>query len=93
MNGPFSAADILSALEGLLPIKAHYDKKDEVLLPILGRKGMPGPSRVMWNVDGEIRKSLQDLINKLKKRIPIPKKVTTMRCTRLFQDSSTGCER
>lgn len=70
MNGPFSAADILSALEGLLPIKAHYDKKDEVLLPILGRKGMPGPSRVMWNVDGEIRKSLQDSINKLKKEDP-----------------------
>jgi hypothetical protein len=70
MNGPFLAADVLSVLEGLLPVKAHYDKKDEVLLPILSRKGMPGPSRVMWNADGEIRNNLQELIKMLKKEDP-----------------------
>ena len=70
MNGPFLAADVLSVLEGLLPVKAHYDKKDEVLLPFLSRKGMPGPSRVMWNADGEIRNNLQELIKMLKKEDP-----------------------
>ena len=31
---------------------------------------MPGPSRVMWNADGEIRNNLQELIKMLKKEDP-----------------------
>ena len=54
--------DVVDALEQLLPVNDHYDKKDELLLSTLLYHNVTGPSNVMWNVDGEIRKTLKKLV-------------------------------
>lgn len=53
------------ALEDLVPAGLHYDKKDQLILPVLKRHGVRGPSDVMWSVDGEIRKTTKDLLEEL----------------------------
>lgn len=49
---------VTDGLQDLLEASRHYDKKDQLLLPVLKRAGVPGPSDVMWDVDGQIRKRL-----------------------------------
>ena len=33
----------------------HYDKKENMIFPVLEKYGFEGPSKVMWGVDNEIR--------------------------------------
>ena len=51
------AAVITEDVKELTEASRHYDKKDQLLLPVLKRAGVPGPSDVMWDVDGQLRKS------------------------------------
>lgn len=57
---------ILNSLNDLKAAAVHYDKKDELILPPLKRHGVAGPADVMWNVDGELRQSVNALIRQLK---------------------------
>lgn len=44
-------------LQVLAQSHCHFDKKDELILPLLKRHGISGPSDVMWNVDVELRRT------------------------------------
>ena len=62
------SADIVELLKPeimqLLSFKSHYEKKDELMYPLLSDKyNFPGPSNVMWGVEIEIIKSLKELLN------------------------------
>ena len=55
-----------AAFPRLNALRAHYAKKEELLMPILYRYGVTGPSEVMWGVDDEIKKELGVLTKALK---------------------------
>ena len=55
-----------AAFPRLNALRAHYAKKEELLMPILYRYGVTGPSEVMWGVDDEIKKELGALTKALK---------------------------
>ncbi len=40
-------------------IPSHYDKKENMIFPVLEKYGFEGPSKVMWGVDNEIREELR----------------------------------
>ncbi len=40
-------------------IPCHYDKKENMIFPVLEKYGFEGPSKVMWGVDNEIRSDLR----------------------------------
>lgn len=40
-------------------VLCHYDKKENMIFPVLEKYGFDGPSKVMWGVDNEIRDSLR----------------------------------
>ena len=40
-------------------ILCHYDKKENMIFPVLEKYGFEGPSKVMWGVDNEIRTDLR----------------------------------
>lgn len=47
-------------------VRTHYAKKEEILMPMLYRYGVTGPSDVMWREDDEIKKELGLLSRTLK---------------------------
>lgn len=47
--------EILNQLRG---IKIHYERKEQLLFPFLEKRGLYGPSKVMWGKDNEIRELL-----------------------------------
>lgn len=47
--------EILNQLRG---IKIHYQRKEQLLFPFLEKRGLYGPSKVMWGKDNEIRELL-----------------------------------
>ena len=49
---------VIDALRRFNEIRAHYAKKEELLMPLLYKYGVTGPSQVMWGVDDEIKKEL-----------------------------------
>ncbi len=54
----------LTKLKG---VEKHYERKEQILFPVLEKKGFMGPSKVMWGKDNEIRElfraALSDLDN------------------------------
>ena len=52
------AVEILPKLSAL---KKHYQKKEELIMPILYDYGITGPATVMWGVDDEILRDLSRL--------------------------------
>lgn len=51
-------ASFLPAILRLNGVRTHYAKKEEILMPMLYRYGVTGPSDVMWREDDEIKKEL-----------------------------------
>ena len=49
---------VIRALRQFNGVRAHYAKKEELLMPLLYKYGVTGPSQVMWGVDDEIKKEL-----------------------------------
>ena len=49
------------ALNELMDIEKHYQRKEHLLFSCLERHGITGPSKVMWGKDDEIRDLLKDL--------------------------------
>ncbi len=48
-------------IASLLDVDKHYQRKENLLFPILERHGITGPSKVMWGKDDEARGLLDDL--------------------------------
>lgn len=57
--------DLEGALEELGKIHIHYLKKENLIFPIMEKKGIEAPPKVMWAVDDEIRALIKDLKLKL----------------------------
>ena len=55
---PSKATVVIRALQELNGVRAHYAKKEELLMAQLYKYGVTGPSQVMWNEDDEIKKEL-----------------------------------
>ena len=55
----------LIELRQLYALYSHYGKKDNVIMPLLYRYGVTGPSQVMWNVDDEIKDELSAICRPL----------------------------
>lgn len=53
--------EIHELLARLKELKRHYNKKEELLMPLLYAYGITGPSDVMWGVDDEIYHELSTL--------------------------------
>jgi DUF438 domain-containing protein len=49
------------ALNELMDIEKHYQRKEYLLFSCLERHGITGPSKVMWGKDDEIREHLKNL--------------------------------
>lgn len=60
------AAAFAAAFPRLNALRTHYAKKEELLMPVLYRYGVTGPSEVMWGVDDEIKKELGVLTKAIK---------------------------
>jgi len=59
-----AAAPLLAwreALNELMDIEKHYQRKEHTLFPALERHGITGPSKVMWAKDDEVRDLLKEL--------------------------------
>jgi DUF438 domain-containing protein len=50
-----------SAYGLLMDVDKHYLRKEHLLFPILEKRGITGPSKVMWAKDDEVRSLLKDL--------------------------------
>jgi len=50
-----------SAAGELQDVDKHYQRKENLLFPMLERHGVTGPSKVMWGKDDEVRELLRDL--------------------------------
>ncbi len=58
---PSKATVVIQALQELNGVRAHYAKKEELLMAQLYPYGVTGPSQVMWNEDDEIKKEIGTL--------------------------------
>jgi hypothetical protein len=53
------AGELAAELAKLAGLERHYAIKENVIFPYLERHGFPGPSKVMWQKDNEIRAALK----------------------------------
>ena len=60
-RGVPDAAIVIKALQDFNGVRAHYAKKEELLMAQLYKYGVTGPSQVMWDEDDEIKKELGTL--------------------------------
>ncbi|OGB91018.1 hypothetical protein A2625_06895 [candidate division WOR-1 bacterium RIFCSPHIGHO2_01_FULL_53_15] len=56
---------IAEQLEKLREVDLHYVRKEQLLFPFLEKHGFPGPSKVMWGKDNEVRDLLKQAIARL----------------------------
>ncbi len=49
------AGEVAAELAKLAGLEGHYALKENVIFPYLEKHGFPGPSKVMWQKDNEIR--------------------------------------
>jgi len=58
-------ARLREKLAMLNDIKKHYERKEQLLFPLLEKKGFTGPSKVMWGKHNDIRAMLNRAQNEL----------------------------
>lgn len=51
-----------TALSDLLTIDKHYQRKENLIFPIMDRYGITAPPKVMWGVDDDIRGWINDAL-------------------------------
>lgn len=51
-----------TALSDLLTIDKHYQRKENLIFPIMDRYGITAPPKVMWGVDDDIRGWIKDAL-------------------------------
>jgi uncharacterized protein len=56
------AGEVAAELTKLAGLERHYASKENVIFPNLERHGFPGPSKVMWQKDNEIRALLKTAV-------------------------------
>ncbi len=56
------------ALNELMDVEKHYQRKEHLLFSCLEQHGVTGPTKVMWGKDDEIRGALKDLGVALRER-------------------------
>lgn len=52
---------LAETFQKLKKVRVFYGKKEEIIMPVLEKYGVTGPSEVMWNVDDEIKKEVARL--------------------------------
>lgn len=52
---------LAETFQKLEKVRVFYGKKEELIMPVLEKYGVTGPSEVMWNVDDEIKKEVARL--------------------------------
>lgn len=57
---------LAETFQKLKKVRVFYGKKEELIMPVLEKYGVTGPSEVMWNVDDEIKKE----VTRLSRAIP-----------------------
>lgn len=57
--------EIKNQLTRLKDVDIHYARKEQLLFPFLEKYGFPGPSKVMWGKDNDIRDLLKRSILKI----------------------------
>ena len=82
------------ALNELMDIEKHYQRKENALFSCLERHGITGPSKVMWAKDDEVRGKLKDLARALSASAETrPQSVARRRrigCRRYLRDDLQG---
>lgn len=61
-----------AALNDLMEVDKHYQRKENLLFPFLEKYGITGPSKVMWAKDDEVRGFLKQLEAALRGAIENP---------------------
>lgn len=51
-------SDLRSTLDQLSAVEKHYLRKENQLFPLLESRGVSGPSKVMWTIHDDIRRTL-----------------------------------
>jgi uncharacterized protein len=69
------------ALNELMDIDKHYQRKEHALFSSLERHGITGPSKVMWAKDDEVREYLKALAAALRERDTDPAELRTLAAT------------
>jgi len=49
----------------LMDLEKHYQRKENLVFPYFEKKGLPGPSTVMWGKDDEVRELLKAVLEVL----------------------------
>lgn len=57
--------DLRIQLLQLRGIELHYERKEQVLFPYLEKRGLMGPSKVMWGKDNEVRDMMKAALAEL----------------------------
>jgi DUF438 domain-containing protein len=63
---PEAVIECRRLLHELMDIEKHYQRKENLLFPMLERHGITGPSKVMWGKDDEVRAGLGTLEESLR---------------------------
>ncbi len=58
-------ADLGEVLLKLKGVELHYERKEQLLFPLLEKRDFMGPSKVMWGKDNEIRELLRNALSGL----------------------------
>ena len=70
-------SNLLSSIEELDIINIHYQKKENLIFPIMEKYGIVAPPQVMWGVDDEIRDMIKFLKAILKENIENSQSIIT----------------
>ena len=70
-------SNLLSSIEELDIINIHYQKKENLIFPIMEKYGIVAPPQVMWGVDDEIRDMIKFLKVILKENIENSQSIIT----------------
>jgi DUF438 domain-containing protein len=82
---PFEALkeQLRDRLLQLRGIEIHYERKEQLLFPYFEKKGLMGPSKVMWGKDNEIRDMMKTALSDLE-RLAGPEEVGTYASATLY---------
>lgn len=66
------------AMDQLATIDIHYKRKEYLFFPVLEKRGITAPPKVMWGVDDEIRADIKNTIDLLNSIDATPKRIEKM---------------
>ena len=78
-----SAENAAQFLPRLTEIRRHYAKTEELLMPLLYRYGVTGPSKAIWDADDEAKQMLSTLLRRTGAGEELPREEVTALFARL----------